>query len=78
MVDRAIAARKIYLKDKAEGRQQRKTKLEHKEAEIEKEGESGGLRSTRSQKTNGLLSIINSNRGLGFGKFYQLPRWSLL
>ena len=76
--DKVIAARKIYLKDKAEGRQQRKTKLEHKEAKIENEGESGVLRSTGSQKNNGLLSIINSNKGPVFGKVHQLPSWSLL
>ena len=58
--------------------QQRKAKLEHKEVEIEKEGESGDLRSIGSQKTNGLLSRINSKRGLGFGKVHQLPSWSLL
>ena len=53
-------------------------RMEHKEVEIEKEGESGGLRSTGSQKTNGLLSKINSNRGSSFGKIHQLPSWSFL
>ena len=53
-------------------------KLDHEEANIEKEGESGGLISTGSQKANELLSRINSNRGPGFGKVHQLPSWSLL
>ena len=76
--DRVIVApKKMCLEDKAEGRQQRKTKLDHKEAEIEKEVESGGLRSTGSQKTNGLLSRIDSSRGPSLGKVRQLLSWSL-
>ena len=66
-----IAAKKICLKDKAEGRKQGKKKLKHKEAEmlLKKKKRVKFWDQQDLKKTNGLLSKIVVVEAQAWGKF---------